>query len=92
MLQDERFFYTMEESKLISLAMSARNKELTVSQIIGGRQIRQKLADLGIIPGTRVSIVSNNLIGPIILAVKNYRLAIGRGLATKIMVSDQTPR
>ncbi len=78
----------MEESNLMSLAMAQRNKEMTVSQVIGGRQIRQKLADLGIMPGTRVSIVSNNLIGPMILAVKNYRLAIGRGLATKIMVSD----
>ena len=78
----------MEESKLKSLAMVQRNKEVIVSQIIGGRQIRQKLADLGIIPGTKVIIVSNNLMGPLILAVKNYRLAIGRGLATKIMVSD----
>ncbi|MFO7928477.1 MAG: FeoA family protein [Candidatus Humimicrobiaceae bacterium] len=63
------------------------NVEKTVVKIQGGYGIRRKLADLGLVPGTKVRVINKNMLGPVILAVRNYRLAIGRGIASKIMVN-----
>jgi Fe2+ transport system protein FeoA len=46
------------------------------------------LADLGLYIGMRVRIVQDDLSGPVILAVKNdSRVAVGRGMAQKILVT-----
>ncbi len=72
---------------LIPLTSLKPNTERTVIEIRGGYGIRKKLADLGLVPGTKVRVVNKNILGPIILAIRNYRLAIGRGMANKIMVN-----
>jgi len=77
----------MERKNIIPLASVKPNVEMTIVEIAGGYGVRRKLADLGLVPGTRVKVVSRNMLGPVILAVRNYRLAIGRGIASKIMVS-----
>ncbi|GAB4478002.1 MAG: hypothetical protein Kow00124_21890 [Anaerolineae bacterium] len=52
----------------------------------GGRTLRKRLADLGISTGSEVRVVQNYG-GPIILAVKeDARMAIGRGMAHRILV------
>ncbi|MCG9479042.1 MAG: ferrous iron transport protein A [Actinomycetia bacterium] len=76
----------MEEKNLMPLASVKPNIEMTIVNIAGGYGIRRKLADMGLVPGTKVKVVSRNMLGPVILAVRNYRLAIGRGVASKIMV------
>lgn len=56
--------------------------------IQGGHALQKRLADLGLTPGTRVRIVQGNGAGPMILAFKDdARLALGRGVAQKIMVT-----
>lgn len=77
----------MEEKDLMPLASVKPNTEMTIVDIAGGYGIRRKLADMGLVPGTKVKVVSRNMLGPVILAVRNYRLAIGRGVASKIMVN-----
>jgi len=77
----------MEEKNLMPLASVKPNTEMTIVDIAGGYGIRRKLADMGLVPGTKVKVVSRNMLGPVILAVRNYRLAIGRGVASKIMVN-----
>lgn len=72
---------------MMSLASAKPNIELTIAEIAGGYGMRRKLADMGLVPGTKIKVLSRNMLGPIILAVRNYRLAIGRGVASKIMVS-----
>ena len=56
-------------------------------RILAGIRARQFLADLGIIEGENVRVIKNNF-GPLIVEVKGTRIALGRGLATKIEVSD----
>ncbi len=51
------------------------------------RRLRKRLADLGLNTGVCVRVVQNSFAGPLILAVReDARLAIGRGMARKIMV------
>jgi ferrous iron transport protein A len=48
--------------------------------------MRKRLADLGLNLGMTVRVIQRDRHGPLILAVKDARLALGRGMAHKIMV------
>ncbi|MDZ7839069.1 MAG: FeoA family protein [Actinomycetota bacterium] len=69
----------MEEKNLVPLASVKPNIEMTIVNIAGGYGIRRKLADMGLVPGTKVKVVSRNMLGPVILAVRNYRLGYRQG-------------
>lgn len=56
--------------------------------IQGGRRLRKRMAELGLNPGSTVRVVQRHGHGPMILAVKeDTRMAIGRGMAHKILVT-----
>ncbi len=55
----------------------------TVSKINAGHKAHRFLADLGIHEGEKIRVVKNDS-GPVIVEVKGTRVAIGRGLASKI--------
>jgi len=61
-------------------------QEVTLVEIEGGRGLRSKLYSMGLIPGVKLSIVGNRG-GPIMIAVNDTRLALGFGMARKIMVA-----
>lgn len=54
-------------------------------QISGGHRVAHRLAELGLTPGVELEVLQNKG-GPILLAVRSTRLAIGRGMANKVMV------
>ena len=58
-----------------------------ISFIRGGRNVLQRLLDMGLTPGTRICISRvAPLGGPVVLSVRNSKLAIGRGVASKVFV------
>jgi len=61
-------------------------KEVTLIAITGGRGIRSKLYSMGLVPGVKLRVLNRNGTGPVMVAVKDSRLAIGRGMAEKIIV------
>ncbi len=73
-----------------SQPLSAIRPGQTVELVAIGecRRLRKRLADLGLNTGVCVRVVQNSFAGPLILAVReDARLAIGRGMARKIMVA-----
>ncbi|ABR55460.1 FeoA family protein [Methanococcus vannielii SB] len=46
----------------------------------------RKFYELGIIPGSKITIISKNNQGPILIRVGNSKIAIGRGMARSIFV------
>ncbi|GAI06854.1 unnamed protein product [marine sediment metagenome] len=59
----------------------------TVIGILGGRGLMRRLEALGIRPGKKVTKVSSTLFrGPVTLRVDNAQLAIGFGMANRIIV------
>jgi ferrous iron transport protein A len=69
------------------LSMVSPGEDVKLVAIYGGRRIRQRLADLGLTPGTTLRVVQADFHGPLIVAFKDdARLALGRGMAHKIMV------
>lgn len=72
-------------SEIFSLEELTSNNIVIVKKIVAGYKAHRFLADLGIHEGERIRIVKND-VGPVIVEVKGTRVAIGRGLASKIDV------
>jgi len=58
---------------------------VTLIDIQGGRGLRSKLYSMGLIPGVKLTLMGNRG-GPIMIAVNDTRLALGFGMARKIIV------
>lgn len=59
-----------------------------VVTIVGGRGASLRLAAHGIVPGVVVEKVGNLAGGPVVLKIGQSQIAIGRGLASKVIVED----
>ena len=63
------------------------NQKGEVISIVGGLTVVKRLADLGLTSGTIVEVINKApFSGPIKIEVRGSRLALGRGLASKILV------
>jgi len=74
---------------MIPLVMAGPMEKVVVTEIQGGRGLTARLTDMGLTPGVEVEIVSNSGGGPVIVSIGDTRLALGRGMANKIMVSPK---
>lgn len=69
------------------LAMAATGETVECVEVAGGTGLRRHMADLRILPGTRMLVVSGgNAPGPVIIKVGDGKLMIGRGMAHKVFV------
>ncbi|HWQ84465.1 MAG TPA: FeoA family protein [Anaerolineales bacterium] len=57
-----------------------------VRQLKGGHQFTNQVASMGFTPGAEVTIIQNYNHGPLIVALRDTRLALGRGEAERILV------
>ena len=71
---------------MMPLTMARPGERLTLVALRGGQRMRKRLADLGLTVSMSLQIVQRSGRGPLIVAVKGTRLAIGRGLAHHILV------
>lgn len=72
------------------LSLATAGERVRVERIGGGEKARKNLNDLGINVGTELVVISSNG-GPLVVAVKGTRIALGRGAAQKVMVSQLKP-
>ena len=68
------------------LAMVSPGEKVRLTAIRGGRRLRSRMADLGLTQGLTLQVVQQCRHGPMIIMIKDTRLAIGRGMAFHIMV------
>lgn len=71
----------------LPLVFAARGERVRIVQISGGREMRARLADMGLTEGVCVEVISNIPSGPSVVAFKGSRLAIAAGMAQQIIVS-----
>jgi len=77
----------MAEGKQMSLSQMRAGQDGTVVQIDGGHGLINRLSALGIRPGQRIAKVSSMFMrGPITVQVGNAQVAIGFGMAKRIIV------
>ena len=68
------------------LTMVNEGNRAVLRSIVGGQEIRGRLAALGLLPGTELEVIQNSGHGPFVVAVKGSRVVIGRGMAARIEV------
>ena len=77
----------MPDGKQIPLSRMEAGQSGIVIQIQGGRGLISRLSSLGIRPGQRVTKVSSMFMrGPVTIQVGNAQVAIGFGMANRIIV------
>ncbi len=67
------------------IAYVNQGEEVKILDIAGGQGVYKRLMEMGIYPGASVKIISNTGGGPIIIGVKDTKIALGRGMAMKII-------
>ena len=73
----------------ISLDQIHENKRAKVVDIQGGAGIRQRLSNMGIHPGDTITLLRfGALQGPILIEVHGSQVALGRGIASRIIVEE----
>jgi len=80
---------TKERGRVMPLAMAKPGEKVVVNDIMGGREARSRLATMGIRPGDSLEVINNNGMGRLIVGHGSTRLALGRGMAQKILVSPR---
>jgi len=71
---------------MMPLAMLRDGEGGRVVGVYGGRGLMRRLAELGFTRGERVKVLRSGP-GPILVLVKGSRVALGHGVAMKILVS-----
>ena len=72
---------------LMPLAMAKPGERVVIREMAGGKTAKSRMSDMGLRLNDHVEIISNSGEGRLILGHDCTRLAIGRGIAQKIMVS-----
>ncbi len=68
------------------LAMATVGQPLRLVRIDGGKQVVRRLTELGFTPGVEMYVV-HDAGGPLLVSVRDSRVALGRGMAHKLQVS-----
>lgn len=65
------------------------NKKATVIDIQGGQGVRKRLGQMGVHPGDTITMLRYGVLrGPILIEVHGSQVALGRGIASKILVEE----
>ena len=71
------------------LAMASAGESIRIVSLAGGRGMQQRLASMGLNVGSEIEVIKRGLPGPFLISAGDTRLAIGAGMAHKIMVSPE---
>jgi DtxR family Mn-dependent transcriptional regulator len=77
------------EEKLVSMSNLKEGQQGKVSFIRGEHKVLQRLLDMGLTPGTSISVVRvAPLKGPVEVSVRGSRLALGQDIAANVFVDS----
>jgi ferrous iron transport protein A len=73
----------------MTLDQVTENRKAQVIDIQGGQRIRQRLSQMGIHPGDIITILRYGALrGPILIEIHGSQVALGRGIASKIIIEE----
>lgn len=73
----------------IPLTTLSENEEAIVVEVWGGRGLVRRLSEMGFTHGTKVKMLHSSCPGPVLVGVRGSRIALGRGVAMKIIVNPE---
>jgi ferrous iron transport protein A len=75
-----------QDQSLHALSELRAQNRAFVRALRGGRDFASRMAVLGFVPGSIVTVIQNYGHGPVLVTVKDARVALGRGEALKVLV------
>jgi ferrous iron transport protein A len=75
-----------EKAGFRCLSRVEAGQRVRLAAIRAGRGVRSRLAAMGLVPGVELEVIHNSAWGPFIVAVKESRVVLGRGMAEKVDV------
>ena len=78
----------MDETTLKQLSQVREGQTVVIISINAGHGLNNRLAAMGLLPKTRIKVVNNHHPGPFVIDLKGAKMALGRGMANKIMVCE----
>ena len=78
----------MRQQQTIPLSSLKPSRAGTICGLEGGRGLTSRLATLGFTPGAELTMVQNYGWGPLIVQIRDTRIALGRGEAQKVQVIE----
>jgi ferrous iron transport protein A len=75
-----------QDESLQALSDLPAKKRALVHVLRGGKDFTSRMGTLGFTPGTVVTVIQNYGHGPVLVTVKDVRVALGRGEALKVLV------
>jgi len=77
----------MAENTKISICQLRQGQSGRVAEILGGHGLAERLNAMGIMPGKNITKVGSAFMkGPVTVSVDRCQIAIGWGMAQKVMV------
>ncbi len=73
---------------MMPLSMVSPGELVQVAAVRAGWGLQRRLADMGLTPGVQVRVVNSQRPGPVVIEIRGSRLALGQGVAHKIMVKQ----
>jgi ferrous iron transport protein A len=70
---------------MMPLTMAKTGESNSIKKVGGGDKTRQFLGNLGFVPGTQITVVTENG-GNVIISVRESRVAISREMAAQIFI------
>lgn len=70
----------------VPLTMAPPGEDVTLISINSGQGLRCRLYSMGLTPGVRLRILNSGTPGPFLIAVRDFKVAIGYGVARKLLV------
>ncbi len=74
------------KNRVVALSILHPGERGVVTELLGGRGVLGRMAALGFTPGTEVTMLQNFGHGPLIVLLRDTRVALGRGEASKVSV------
>lgn len=69
------------------LMMAGEGQDVRLVGILGGRGLARRLAEMGLMPGTVMRVVTQGRPGPFIVQVGESKLVLGRGMIHRVLVT-----
>ncbi len=69
---------------MVALSALHPGEQGVVAELLGGRGVLGRMASLGFTPGAKVRMLQNFGHGPLIVLLRDTRVALGRGEARKV--------
>ncbi len=78
----------MKQTTLKPLSQVPKGQTVVLVRVDAGHALNSRLAAMGLLPKVRITVVNNHHRGPFVIDLKGSKVALGRGMANKIIVSE----